>query len=136
MVRDFGAYSKIYVKHLKSFLKLVSYSIICHNNGLRAMGVTLLLGILRYVIFLKLCIISTFALSEFVFNNFQTTEMKELYEICDPIFSKVLELYEVEKIVAIGKFCETTAQRVLKKQFSSRNIEVRNLNITKICKFN
>ncbi|CAH0594158.1 unnamed protein product [Chrysodeixis includens] len=47
--------------------------------------------------------------------EFKKSEVEELYNICDPIFSKILQLYKVEIIVAIGKFCETRAKEVLKR---------------------
>lgn len=50
--------------------------------------------------------------------------MEELYNICDPIFFKVLELYEVETIIAVGKFCETRAQKILKKYLLRNEIKV------------
>lgn len=50
--------------------------------------------------------------------------MEQLYGICDPIFRKTIELYEVETIVAIGKFCETRAQKVLRKYSLSSTIKV------------
>lgn len=53
--------------------------------------------------------------------------MEDLYNICDPIFVKVLKLYEVQIIVAIGKFCETRAQKALKKYMPYSNIKVTNL---------
>ncbi|KAJ8724015.1 hypothetical protein PYW07_007995 [Mythimna separata] len=57
-------------------------------------------------------------------EDFKKREVQELYNICDPVFHKVLELYEVEKIVAIGRFCETRAKETLKRYTSSRSIEV------------
>lgn len=57
-------------------------------------------------------------------GDFKKSEIKELYNICDPVFSKVLELYEVEKIVAIGKFCETRAKETLKRHPPSRSIQI------------
>lgn len=55
----------------------------------------------------------------------QVAEMQQLYNICDPIFCKVIDLYEVETIVAIGKFCETRAAKALKKHLPSNNIKVK-----------
>lgn len=52
-------------------------------------------------------------------------EMQELYSICDPIFCKVLELYEVTKIIAIGKFCEERAKKAVNKYLPAHHIEVR-----------
>ncbi|KAJ8724017.1 hypothetical protein PYW07_007997 [Mythimna separata] len=57
-------------------------------------------------------------------GDFKKPEVQELYNICDSVFHKVLELYEVEKIVAIGKFCETRAKETLKRHTSSRSIEI------------
>lgn len=53
--------------------------------------------------------------------------MQPLYDICDPIFCKVLELYGVEKIIAIGRFCEARAKIVLKKYLPHKNIMVINM---------
>lgn len=50
--------------------------------------------------------------------------MEPLYNICDPIFVRILKLYEVEIVVAIGKFCETRAQKAIKKYLSSTSIKV------------
>ncbi|XP_075983124.1 single-strand-selective monofunctional uracil-DNA glycosylase isoform X2 [Anticarsia gemmatalis] len=57
-------------------------------------------------------------------GDFKVNEVEELYKICDPIFSKVLELYKVEKIVAIGKFCETRAKKTLERYSTSRPIQI------------
>ncbi|XP_045453115.1 single-strand selective monofunctional uracil DNA glycosylase [Melitaea cinxia] len=57
-------------------------------------------------------------------GDFRVSEMEDLYNICDPIFVKVLKLYEVQIIVAIGKFCETRAQKALKKYMPYSNIKV------------
>ncbi|CAH0690088.1 unnamed protein product [Spodoptera exigua] len=51
-------------------------------------------------------------------------EVEVLYRICDPVFHKVLELYEVEIIVAIGKFCETRAKETIKKYSLTRPVKV------------
>lgn len=51
--------------------------------------------------------------------------MQELFNICDEAFIKVLDLYEVKIIVAIGKFCEIRAQKALKQHCTSRNIQVK-----------
>lgn len=50
--------------------------------------------------------------------------MEPLYEICDPTFIQIVKLYEVEIIVAVGKFCETRAHKALKKYLPSNNIKV------------
>ncbi|XP_047033578.1 single-strand selective monofunctional uracil DNA glycosylase [Helicoverpa zea] len=57
-------------------------------------------------------------------GEFKKGEIQELYNICDRVFSKVLELYKVEKIVAIGKFCETRAKETLKKYPSLKTIQI------------
>ncbi|XP_046971676.1 single-strand selective monofunctional uracil DNA glycosylase [Vanessa cardui] len=57
-------------------------------------------------------------------GDFKVSEMEALYNICDPIFVKVLKLYEVEIVVAIGKFCETRAQKALKKYMPCNNIKI------------
>ncbi|KAJ2944781.1 hypothetical protein O0L34_g1671 [Tuta absoluta] len=57
-------------------------------------------------------------------GDFKTSEMEELFNICDPVFIKVLELYEVRTVVAIGKFCETRAQKATQKYLSGSSIEV------------
>ncbi|CAH2983299.1 unnamed protein product [Chilo suppressalis] len=57
-------------------------------------------------------------------GDFKVSDMERLYDICDPIFVKVLQLYEVKTIVAIGKFCETRAQRALKKYLPDVPIEI------------
>ncbi|CAB3248934.1 unnamed protein product, partial [Arctia plantaginis] len=57
-------------------------------------------------------------------GEFKVSEIKDLYNICDPIFSKVLELYKVQKIVAIGRFCETRAKKILEKYPSLRPIQI------------
>lgn len=59
-----------------------------------------------------------------LFFIFQKSDVDDLYKICDPIFSKVLELYEVEIIVAIGKFCETRAKEILKRHSLPRPVQV------------
>ncbi|CAH1637655.1 unnamed protein product [Spodoptera littoralis] len=51
-------------------------------------------------------------------------EVQELYRICDRVFHKVLELYEVEIIVAIGKFCETRAKETLNTFSLSKPIKI------------
>ncbi|CAH0690087.1 unnamed protein product [Spodoptera exigua] len=51
-------------------------------------------------------------------------EVEVLYRICDPVFHKVLELYEVEIIVAIGKFCETRAKETIKKYSLTRPVKI------------
>lgn len=50
--------------------------------------------------------------------------MEPLYKICDPTFVQVLKLYEVEIVVAIGKFCETRAQKAIKKYLPTSSIKV------------
>lgn len=57
-------------------------------------------------------------------GEFNKPEVQELYRICDNVFHKVLELYEVEIIVAIGKFCETRAKETLKRFSLSRPIKI------------
>ncbi|XP_069360808.1 single-strand selective monofunctional uracil DNA glycosylase [Maniola hyperantus] len=57
-------------------------------------------------------------------GDFKVSEMEPLYNICDPIFVKILKLYEVEIIVAIGKFCETRAQKAIKKYLPSSSIKI------------
>lgn len=57
-------------------------------------------------------------------QDFKKSEVDDLYKICDPIFSKVLELYEVEIIVAIGKFCETRAKEILKRHSLPRPVQI------------
>lgn len=57
-------------------------------------------------------------------GDFRVTQMNPLFAICDPIFVKVLELYDVKTIVAIGKFCETRAQKALKQYLPESSIEV------------
>ncbi|CAG9789211.1 unnamed protein product [Diatraea saccharalis] len=56
--------------------------------------------------------------------DFKMMEMEPLFEICDPIFIRVLELYDVKTIVAIGKFCEVRAHRALKKYLPDHSIQV------------
>ncbi|XP_013171163.1 PREDICTED: single-strand selective monofunctional uracil DNA glycosylase [Papilio xuthus] len=53
-------------------------------------------------------------------GDFKVTEMKALYEICDPIFIKVLELYNVQTIIAVGKFCETRAHKAIEAYLPSK----------------
>ncbi|KAL4709369.1 hypothetical protein ACJJTC_013658 [Scirpophaga incertulas] len=57
-------------------------------------------------------------------GDFGTLQMEPLYNICDPIFIEVLKLYEVQTIVAIGKFCETRALKALKKYLPDSSIQV------------
>ncbi|CAH0728430.1 unnamed protein product, partial [Brenthis ino] len=57
-------------------------------------------------------------------GDFKVSEIEGLYNICDPIFIKVLKLYEVEIIVAIGNFCKIRADKALKKYLPSSNIKV------------
>lgn len=57
-------------------------------------------------------------------DDFKISEVEELYSICDATLSKVLELYQVEKIVAVGRFCETRAKKTLKKYSPSRPIQI------------
>ncbi|KAM3962424.1 single-strand-selective monofunctional uracil-DNA glycosylase [Aphomia sociella] len=51
-------------------------------------------------------------------------DVMPLYNICDPIFAEVLQLYEVEIIVAIGKFCEKRAQKVIATYLPESQIEI------------
>nr|XP_026489712.1 single-strand selective monofunctional uracil DNA glycosylase isoform X2 [Vanessa tameamea] len=60
----------------------------------------------------------------FACTRTEVSEMEGLYNICDPILVKVLKLYEVEIVVAIGKFCETRAQKALKKYMPCNNIKI------------
>ncbi|XP_045776673.1 single-strand selective monofunctional uracil DNA glycosylase [Maniola jurtina] len=57
-------------------------------------------------------------------GDFKVSDMEPLYNICDPIFVKILKLYEVEIVVAIGKFCETRAQKAIKKYLPSSSIKI------------
>lgn len=59
-----------------------------------------------------------------LFFLFQAGEVEKLYGICDPFFAKVIELYKVEKIVAVGKFCETRALKVAHKYLLAKSVEV------------
>ncbi|XP_068619260.1 single-strand selective monofunctional uracil DNA glycosylase [Battus philenor] len=54
-------------------------------------------------------------------GDFKVSEMKALYEICDPVFIRVLELYQVQTIVAIGKFCEARAQKAIEEYLPSKS---------------
>ncbi|XP_041969142.1 single-strand selective monofunctional uracil DNA glycosylase [Aricia agestis] len=57
-------------------------------------------------------------------GDFKVSEMQPLYNICDPILIDVIKLYEVKVIVAIGKFCETRAQKALEKYLPFHSIQV------------
>ncbi|KAJ0173718.1 hypothetical protein K1T71_010867 [Dendrolimus kikuchii] len=57
-------------------------------------------------------------------GDLRGNEMEELYNICDPILCKVLELYNVDIIIAVGKFCETRAQKILKKYILPNKIQI------------
>lgn len=57
-------------------------------------------------------------------GEFSALDMTALFDICDPIFIKVLEIYEVEIIIAIGKFCEKRAQKALKKYLPESKIQI------------
>lgn len=57
-------------------------------------------------------------------GDFKTHEVQELYNICDPVFHKVLELYQVEYIVAIGKFCETRAKKTIEKYSLPKPVKI------------
>lgn len=57
-------------------------------------------------------------------SDFKSPEMQPLYEICDPIFCEILKLYEVQIVVAIGKFCETRATKAITRFLPSANIKV------------
>ncbi|XP_013192106.1 single-strand selective monofunctional uracil DNA glycosylase isoform X3 [Amyelois transitella] len=54
----------------------------------------------------------------------EQAQMAPLFDICDPTFIKVLQLYEVKLIIAIGKFCETRAQKALKNFLPHNSIQV------------
>ncbi|XP_072929993.1 single-strand selective monofunctional uracil DNA glycosylase [Epargyreus clarus] len=57
-------------------------------------------------------------------SDLRVAEVEALYNICDPVFVKVLQLYEVEKIVAIGNFCATRARKALDKYPINKSIEI------------
>ncbi|XP_028178366.1 single-strand selective monofunctional uracil DNA glycosylase isoform X1 [Ostrinia nubilalis] len=57
-------------------------------------------------------------------GDFRVAQMQPLFEICDPIFIKILQLYDVETIVAVGKFCETRAQRALHRYLPGNCIQI------------
>ncbi|XP_013192104.1 single-strand selective monofunctional uracil DNA glycosylase isoform X2 [Amyelois transitella] len=57
-------------------------------------------------------------------GEFTQAQMAPLFDICDPTFIKVLQLYEVKLIIAIGKFCETRAQKALKNFLPHNSIQV------------
>lgn len=50
--------------------------------------------------------------------------MQPLYDMCDPTFIKVLKLYDVQIIVAIGKFCETRAKKAVEKHLPNSSVQV------------
>ncbi|CAK1583332.1 unnamed protein product [Parnassius mnemosyne] len=54
-------------------------------------------------------------------GDFKVSEMKALYEICDQTFIRVLELYKVQTIVAVGKFCETRAHKAIEEHLPSKS---------------
>ncbi|GBP79981.1 Single-strand selective monofunctional uracil DNA glycosylase [Eumeta japonica] len=53
----------------------------------------------------------------------EMSDMQELYALCDPIFCKVLELYDVDIVIAIGKFCECRAIKAIARYLPSRDIK-------------
>ncbi|XP_026314905.1 single-strand selective monofunctional uracil DNA glycosylase [Hyposmocoma kahamanoa] len=57
-------------------------------------------------------------------GDLKPSQVEKLYSICDPFFTKVLDLYDVKTIVAVGKFCETRARKAIKKYLPSSNIEI------------
>ncbi|XP_059053181.1 single-strand selective monofunctional uracil DNA glycosylase-like isoform X1 [Achroia grisella] len=57
-------------------------------------------------------------------GEFSASDMRPLYAICDPIFVKVLEIYEVETIIAVGKFCEKRAQKAIKQYLPNATIQI------------
>lgn len=57
-------------------------------------------------------------------GDFRVSEMQALFDICDPIFIKVLELYDVKTIVAVGKFCETRALKALKMHSPHKTYQI------------
>ncbi|XP_049877484.1 single-strand selective monofunctional uracil DNA glycosylase [Pectinophora gossypiella] len=57
-------------------------------------------------------------------GDLKTQQMENLFNICDRVLIKVLELYEVKTIVAIGKFCETRAQKAIKKYMSGSPVQI------------
>ncbi|XP_045502500.1 single-strand selective monofunctional uracil DNA glycosylase [Colias croceus] len=55
--------------------------------------------------------------------DFKVSDMEPLYSMGDCVLADVLRLYEVETIVAIGRFCLTRAQKTI-SQYALQNIKV------------
>ncbi|XP_053613538.1 single-strand selective monofunctional uracil DNA glycosylase-like isoform X2 [Plodia interpunctella] len=62
-------------------------------------------------------------------GDFSLAQLRPLFDICDPIFCKVLQLYEVKIIIAIGKFCEKRAEKALKTYLPNNSVQA-GLNIS------
>ncbi|KAG7298059.1 hypothetical protein JYU34_018829 [Plutella xylostella] len=57
-------------------------------------------------------------------GDFKASQMQPLYDMCDPTFIKVLKLYDVQIIVAIGKFCETRAKKAVEKHLPNSSVQI------------
>lgn len=55
---------------------------------------------------------------------FQMSQMESLYNVGDVIFANVLRLYEVETVVAIGRFCSLRAQKIISRDSQLKNVKV------------
>ncbi|XP_053613539.1 single-strand selective monofunctional uracil DNA glycosylase-like isoform X3 [Plodia interpunctella] len=60
----------------------------------------------------------------FACNRTELAQLRPLFDICDPIFCKVLQLYEVKIIIAIGKFCEKRAEKALKTYLPNNSVQI------------
>ncbi|CAK1552256.1 unnamed protein product [Leptosia nina] len=57
-------------------------------------------------------------------GDFKMSEMEQLYKTGDLVLANVLRLYEVETVVAIGRFCLLRAQKAISEYILLRNVKV------------
>ncbi|XP_050667915.1 single-strand selective monofunctional uracil DNA glycosylase [Leptidea sinapis] len=57
-------------------------------------------------------------------SDFKMSEMEPLYNIGDLVLANVLRLYEVDTVVAIGRFCLLRAQKAISQYILLKNVKI------------
>lgn len=57
-------------------------------------------------------------------GDLKKNEVEGCYEVCDRALYKIIKLYSVKVIIAIGGFSEKRAKKVIKSYFPSENIKI------------